>query len=191
MGSLEGERTDAGAVTSDDSLNVAETAVKSTVESRAGFSRAKATENLSTAAKKPSRDSGSLDLETPQSEETKSPIDAFDARPVPPPRSHKANPSPKRGRKSRPESACAKPESAGNSVPEAGSGLPDKHRSLHIPNTQILEGKKLTKRPNLVISDEMHDYSEIYTPSNEEPKARDQLTGAWGDIEETSSGTTR
>ena len=56
----------------------------------------------------------------------------------------------------------------GSEAEEAGN-LPDRHRSLHMPLAP-LEGKKLSKSNNtkaLVMSDELHDYSEIYTPSNE------------------------
>ncbi|XP_059087273.1 uncharacterized protein CG43867-like isoform X9 [Tigriopus californicus] len=156
-------------------------------------------------------DSGSVDLETPQSEaSSKSPLDALgealggdgmalnDYRPIPPPRSKlvsQLTSSPNSNRKtSRPESECILSSTgemnASNTsgllaslASQNGSNLPDKHRSLHVPAVP-LEGKKLSKKKTkpLVMSDELHDYSEIYTPSNEEDKA-----GAWPDAESMST----
>lgn len=156
-------------------------------------------------------DSGSVDLETPQSESSsKSPLDALgealvgsgmaidDYRPIPPPRSKlvsQLTSSPNSIRKtSRPESECilsstGEMNAANTSgllaslACQNGSSLPDKHRSLHVPAAP-LEGKKLSKKKTkpLVMSDELHDYSEIYTPSNEEDKV-----GAWPDAESMST----
>ena len=58
-------------------------------------------------------------------------------------------------------------------------GLPDKHCSLHMPSMSI-EGKKLRKKVagDLIMSDEFHDYSEIFSPNAEECNANfggDQL----------------
>eukprot|EP00095_Tigriopus_kingsejongensis_P006145 maker-scaffold730_size105374-snap-gene-0.17 protein:Tk06145 transcript:maker-scaffold730_size105374-snap-gene-0.17-mRNA-1 annotation:"AGAP001935-PA" len=157
-------------------------------------------------------DSGSVDLETPQSESSsKSPLDGDGLPapvgglqgPVPPPRakigpSSHLTASPNSLRKgSRPESECILSSSSEVNGTIAGiissadrghlgadgSTLPDKHRSLHVPAVP-LEGKKLCKKKTkpLVMSDELHDYSEIYTPSNDDDKL-----GAWPDAESMST----
>ncbi len=49
--------------------------------------------------------------------------------------------------------------------------LPDRHRSLQMPLAPLPVIKKLSstaKKTHLLMSDEVHDYSEIYTPSAEE-----------------------
>ena len=48
--------------------------------------------------------------------------------------------------------------------------LPDRHKSLQMPLAPLPVTKKLTstaKKAHLMMSDELHDYSEIYTPSTE------------------------
>jgi hypothetical protein len=77
-------------------------------------------------------------------------------------------------RRARPESTDCTGESAAaagaKSNADEAHELPDKHRSLHMPIAPI-EVKKLSKKTKkaLLMSDEMHDYSEIYTPNEEEP----------------------
>ena len=132
-------------------------------------------------------------------EDPKSPLEALDEAlslvgmprattiPVPPPRSSRLPPTPalaglNKSKCGRPESECTE---ASYGTPEDASCLPDKHRSLHMPIAP-LESKKLSKKmmakgPAMVMSDELHDYSEIYTPSNEE------RIGAWGDTESMSA----
>ena len=139
------------------------------------------------------------------SEDPKSPLEALDEAlslvgmprqagavpigPVPPPRSSKLPPTPalaggNKSKSGRPESECTE---ASYGAPEQDNTgcLPDKHRSLHMPIAP-LESKKLSKKMTktpMLMSDELHDYSEIYTPSNEE------RVGAWGDAESMSAGS--
>jgi hypothetical protein len=105
-------------------------------------------------------------------------------RPIPPPRT-RISTTPTPGRKA---FATVRPES---DIVDAGlacthrdtsqtNGLPDKHRSLHMPLAP-LEGKKLSKKAPAMLmqqqqrhplmSDESHDYSEIYTPNDEDEAA--------------------
>ncbi len=54
---------------------------------------------------------------------------------------------------------------------ENDNTLPDRHRSLQMPLAPLPVIKKLSstaKKTHLFMSDEVHDYSEIYTPSAEE-----------------------
>ena len=105
----------------------------------------------------------------------------FQLRPVPPPRTIKpshpstSSPSPAKHQQ-RPESDFnlsrppAPPSIPASSFPGDGVGqLPDRHRSLHMP--LVGNGGGVSRRPQLAMSDEVHDYSEIYTPSNEGPAA--------------------
>jgi hypothetical protein len=52
--------------------------------------------------------------------------------------------------------------------------LPERHKSLQMPLAPLPITKKLSstaKKAHLMMSDEVHDYSEIYTPSTAEAKA--------------------
>ena len=54
--------------------------------------------------------------------------------------------------------------------PQNFDTLPDRHKSLQMPLAPLPVTKKLTstaKKAHLMMSDEVHDYSEIYTPSTE------------------------
>ena len=54
--------------------------------------------------------------------------------------------------------------------PQNYDTLPDRHKSLQMPLAPLPVTKKLTstaKKAHLMMSDEVHDYSEIYTPSTE------------------------
>ena len=54
--------------------------------------------------------------------------------------------------------------------PQSYDTLPDRHKSLQMPLAPLPVTKKLTstaKKAHLMMSDEVHDYSEIYTPSTE------------------------
>ena len=109
--------------------------------------------------------------------------------PVPPPRSKIAPTTTKKF--SRPESECSNDISNGG---DTINTLPDKHRSLcHIDvmenkSGKLSKNKYHKKKKHLVMmSDESHDYSEIYTPSNEE--ANKGGTSTWDDRDTTSSRT--
>ncbi len=129
-------------------------------------------------------DSGSLDLETPLSEGIKSPLDELDAalkqvvnKPTPPPRKAPAS-TPKKNIKDKDNDTVA------GTFPGAGVGqLPDKHRSLHMPLEQKEDLQPRLRRPHLAMSDEVHDYSEIYTPTAGE---ENKLGVAWTEIESCS-----
>ena len=103
-------------------------------------------------------------------------------------------------------------KAAATAVAEGHGGLPDKHRSLHMPLAPI-EGKKLSKKGaadllgdqvtlplaplRKIMSDESHDYSEIFTPNGDDcsdggedqPDAASDYGAKEGDTGDTRTGS--
>ena len=84
-----------------------------------------------------------------------------------------------RSNKGRSDSDClgsSEPKAKGGNVPESSNfDLPERHKSLHMPLAPLPITKKLSataKKAHLMMSDEVHDYSEIYTPSTEEAASK-------------------
>ena len=86
--------------------------------------------------------------------------------------------SSQRPSKGRSESDCElnngslRRSNAGRGDPDC-SAFPDRHKSLQMPLAPLPITKKLSstaKKAHLMMSDEVHDYSEIYTPSAEQAK---------------------
>ena len=81
-----------------------------------------------------------------------------------------------RSNKGRSDSDCLSEPKAKGNVPESSNfDLPERHKSLHMPLAPLPITKKLSataKKAHLMMSDEVHDYSEIYTPSTEEAASK-------------------
>jgi hypothetical protein len=68
--------------------------------------------------------------------------------------------------------------------------LPDRHKSLHMPLAPLPITKKLSataKKAHLMMSDEVHDYSEIYTPSADVVKVMEDVTASTTSMSADSS----
>ena len=83
--------------------------------------------------------------------------------------------------------------SAGDSEAVLDGGLlPERHKSLQMPLAPLPITKKLSstaKKAHLMMSDEVHDYSEIYTPSTAEARAVIPPASEAGDYYGTSTAS--